>query len=299
VIINIYTRNNGVGLEADAKIIKACLPNHTVNIIDWEHPAKKAADIGIHLEHIRAELLHLARYNVAVPNPEWFEPKFVPLLKRIDAVWCKTNYTLSLFTPLHRNCTYTGFTSVDHYKNGMNKRKMFLHLAGKSSHKGSEAVLQLWKRERSLPLLCMQKLENNAAYRFTADNYVGQFERIKDITEIMNTALFHLCCSKAEGFGHYINEAMSAGGIVITTDAPPMNELVPVGCGFTVPAIVCGKHRLSNEFCVIENELRRVILEAYATPNDVLIEMSARSREVYLQRDADFKKKINQLIDEI
>jgi hypothetical protein len=41
---------------------------------------------------------------------------------------------------------------------------------------------------------------------------------------MMNRHRFHIMPSKYEGFGHYIHEAIGCGGIVLTTDARPMNE---------------------------------------------------------------------------
>ena len=295
--INIYTKLNGVGLEADANIIKGCLPQYDVMIIDWMRPVKRSADIAIHLEHVRKELLHLAPYNIAVPNPEWWEPTFTPLLKRIDAVWCKTKYTQEIFSTIHSNCIYTGFTSIDKYKEGVAKRIMFLHLAGKSSHKGTEAVVDVWKNDLSLPLLYLQKIENIGKCHINKPNVICEFRRVPDIRDIMNTSLFHLCCSKAEGFGHYINEALSAGAVVITTDAAPMNELVTNEYGFIVPAFVCGKHRLSNEYCVARNDFKATIRTAITTDANTLLAMSAKARQAFIKRDAEFKNKINQLIN--
>jgi hypothetical protein len=45
----------------------------------------------------------------------------------------------------------------------------------------------------------------------------------------------HLCVSEREGFGHYLNEARGAAAVVITTEHPPMNELVRPGVGVLVP----------------------------------------------------------------
>ena len=62
----------------------------------------------------------------------------------------------------------------------------------------------------------------------------------------------YVCPSSTEGYGHYLNEGRSAGGIIITTDAAPMNELVSNGdngllvkVSHTVPSYVAtGFHPL-------------------------------------------------------
>ena len=131
VIINIYTKLNGVGLQADAELLKAILSSHDVLIIDWERPRmKRACDIGIHLEHIRREFIALAKVNINIPNPEWFEARWQPLLRYMNAVLCKTHYTYDIFSRMHGNCIYIGWTSTDRYVPGIDKRMMCLHLAG-------------------------------------------------------------------------------------------------------------------------------------------------------------------------
>jgi hypothetical protein len=48
---------------------------------------------------------------------------------------------------------------------------------------------------------------------------------------IIAESAFFLCPSSMEGYGHYINHARSSGGVIITTDAHPMNELIPAPDG--------------------------------------------------------------------
>eukprot|EP00877_Chromochloris_zofingiensis_P010921 jgi/Chrzof1/6082/Cz17g09020.t1 len=43
-----------------------------------------------------------------------------------------------------------------------------------------------------------------------------------------------MCVSEKEGFGHYLNEARAVAALVITTDHPPMNELVTASTGILV-----------------------------------------------------------------
>jgi glycosyltransferase involved in cell wall biosynthesis len=41
--------------------------------------------------------------------------------------------------------------------------------------------------------------------------------------------LVHICASEREGFGLYLDEARAVGAYIISTDHPPMNELVTPG----------------------------------------------------------------------
>jgi glycosyltransferase involved in cell wall biosynthesis len=51
---------------------------------------------------------------------------------------------------------------------------------------------------------------------------------------LQNASEVHVQPSQAEGYGHVIGEGMSCGAVVVTTDAPPMNELVGMDRGVLV-----------------------------------------------------------------
>src|SRR6202035_4154832 len=63
---------------------------------------------------------------------------------------------------------------------------------------------------------------------------------------LQNAHRFHLCLSEAEGWGHYIAEALSVGAVTFTCDAPPMNELVSAGRGVLVGAHLGEQHNLAR-----------------------------------------------------
>jgi hypothetical protein len=48
----------------------------------------------------------------------------------------------------------------------------------------------------------------------------------EELLGLQQSSGVHLCPSREEGFGHYINEARALGALVMTTNWAPMNELV-------------------------------------------------------------------------
>jgi hypothetical protein len=59
---------------------------------------------------------------------------------------------------------------------------------------------------------------------------------INIIRFLQNIADIHMCPSAIEGWGQYIDEGRRTKSVVLTLDAPPMNELIDVKSGVLVPA---------------------------------------------------------------
>jgi glycosyltransferase involved in cell wall biosynthesis len=186
-------------------------------------------DLNIALEHVRPPFMALARRNVLVPNPEWLTPRGQRYLPRFDAVLCKTRHATDLFAARGCKALHIGFDSPDCLRRGIAREQGFLHLAGASPFKGTERLLELWLRHPEWPKLVV--LQSPASGRETAvsakniDHRLGRVS-VEEIRLLQNRYTHHLCLSETEGWGHYLVEAMSCGAVVITTDAPPMNELV-------------------------------------------------------------------------
>jgi hypothetical protein len=131
------------------------------------------------------------------------------------------------------NSVISGIASKD-----FGDRIRFTHTAGSSVHKGTPQVLQCWLSRPDLPPLDVYIHDGlyDAFYRDAFGSRVADARNINlkrgrldavAFGRVVAESAFFLCPSTLEGYGHYINQARAAGGVIVTTDAHPMNELIP------------------------------------------------------------------------
>ena len=117
----------------------------------------------------------------------------------------------------------------------------------------------------------------------------------EEIKKSLNTHGIHLCSSLSEGWGHYIVEAMSCRAVVVTTDAPPMNELITPARGVPVPYLRSEPRHLGTNFYIDPDKLEQSITR--------LLQMSASDKEQYGTAARDWFKQndthFNQLLSEV
>jgi glycosyltransferase involved in cell wall biosynthesis len=211
----------------------------------------------------------------------------------------KTRDAVRVFNILNAKTHFTSFTSEDRLKNftSVNER-VYLHTAGQSRTKGTDTVFRAWKKE--YPEMIFTKLMEAAQYETHLPNIYTYFDRIplEVMIELQNKCTFHLCPSEYEGFGHYIWEAKSARGIVITTDKPPMNEMVRDGVdGFLVESKV-GKRMNFGRLAFIDLEaLRTVIEKTMLLTNLQIKEMRKASRQSWELNDKFFKSELIKVLE--
>lgn len=186
-------------------------------------------DVNLHVGPMIPRFFPYARRNYLIPNQEAFQERFCRFLPEFDAVLCKTRHAVEVFGNLGARVEYLGFTSEDHGDPSVPKdMNRFLHLCS-GKLKGTRAVLEAWQRHPEWPpLTVIQSPKIADIPHAAAPNIDHRVEYVDDkvILELQNGSGVHLCPSEAEGFGHYIVEAMSCGALVVTTDGPPMNELI-------------------------------------------------------------------------
>jgi glycosyltransferase involved in cell wall biosynthesis len=328
--INLVVRDNGLGLTRDAQLLADALKangcevhvtslgekdeqlrwrygrGRRVLFSHWRHAwarmrGRALYDVNIMFEHLWPLHLPLARYNIALPNPEWFDSKDARHLRRMDHVWAKTHYAQQLFQALGRKTSFVGFDSDDHYDPHVPRTRRFFHLAGGSRIKGTERLLALWRRHPEWPQLTV--LQNPACAKpgpaQANIRHCVEYVAPETLRELQNAHAFHLCPSEAEGWGHYIVEGMGVGAVVVTVDAPPMNELVSPERGLLVACHEAGTmgHTVTWQFD--DAAMERAITEAMHMNDDELRDKGRRAREWFERNRAEFAWRVGQALADI
>lgn len=298
--VNIIAKNlyNGAGKEVDIEIIKKEMERHghQVRLFDINKSKQVArADINIFFAQFSTELFPQARLNWFVPNAEFCIASLKDLA-RCDLILCKTEESLRIFKPIS-NVFYLGFTSIDCYDPTIKKNySSYLHLAGRSKYKGTTTVLNTWKDHPNFPHLLLikdEEIKNGFAKNI---KLIQRHISSALLLQIQNECGVHLCPSKTEGYGHYISEAMSAESVVITTNAPPMNEFI-TDPRCLVDYFATKKQNYATTYLVSPEDLAKAVKKIQKLSVEELEEIGKKNREEYLRRQQEFKHNFDILIN--
>jgi hypothetical protein len=258
-------------------------------------------DVNLMLEHVWPQFLHQAACNVLVPNPEWFDRRDLAFLGAANRVWAKTALAERLFAARGCRAVHIGFDSLDRYQARIARQPQFLHLAGRSPLKGTARLLSLWQRHPEWPTLTIVQDEAAGADAGVAANIVFHREFLLEeaLGALQNAHWFHLCTSEAEGWGHYIAEAMSVGAVTFTCDAPPMNELIAADRGVLIAAPAGERHNLATLCHFDEQALEQAIARVLAMAPAQWQAMGAAARGWFLNNKQGFTARVQRALTDL
>lgn len=325
--INLIARDNGRGLTHDIRLFRDTLRGlgHEVTITQtprrnhgwpWRAWAQRVVmfgrwltgrgprryDLGLTIEHVHPGYLPMSRCNAFIPNPEWMSRRDRRYLRRFETILCKTESAMRTFGEMGLPTARIGFTSTDCRREGVVRDRAFLHLAGGSRLKGTERLLAVWRRHPEWPTLHVLQSPSVAATdqppaAANLDHQVAFLPDMESIHRLQNAHRFHLCLSEAEGWGHYIVEAMSCGAVVLATDGAPMNELVDDSRGMRVAAHENGMLNAATVWTFDEEALEACV-ERIVRMSDAEVEaLGQAARAWYDANQAAFPARFGQALD--
>jgi FkbM family methyltransferase len=198
-----------------------------------------------------------------VPNPEMLFEWDVEHLKFMDHILCKNQFTYDFFDKMKikSELVLTKFSSIckryDNPEYNKKDRNLVGHFAGTAYFKNTYHVIKYWiendgfrdtnpdiklvvtkkffvdnelekKLKKYLSTLNFQKITSFYGKNVNGKQYMNiyMFEYLdNEIYDfITNKTSVMLCPSMIDGYGHYINEGRCKKAIILTLDAPPMNE---------------------------------------------------------------------------
>jgi glycosyltransferase involved in cell wall biosynthesis len=256
-------------------------------------------DVNVFLDRLVPEYFDCARINCLIPNQEWLAQEDRDLLGDIDLVLFKTRHAMNILGADAKHAEYIGFTSLDLRDRAVSPRiNSALHVCGWNPHKGTNAVLGAWADHPAWPQLT---LVTQLAKAHSAGNVTRLTSRITDrqLHRLQNECAVHVCPSEVEGFGHTLMEALSCGAVLVTTDAPPMHELILPDEGILVPHTSTAPMGAGTRYMVDERHLGDSIARIWSMNSSMLERLRRAARARYDVSRAFFQYHLARAIREI
>jgi hypothetical protein len=235
----------GTGVSQDVQILHGLVAHvlgETAQIRHVPHvfPHCPQAEVNFFIEVINPSLLTYASKNIWIPNPEWTYRSWESYAKMVDEIWVKTHEAERLFAQWvdSSKIRYIGWTSID---KGFPEKKNYWKAivpVGKNIWRNPRPIIQTYMAiKRSDPTLYSALPELNIVYdpqALALPPIPEEFEKKirlhttlaeKEYDELLHECGLCICLSAAEGFGHAVNEAMSAGCVLLLNPIDAFREL--------------------------------------------------------------------------
>lgn len=289
---------NGVGLQRDYELLSQLLKDrgHEVAGVDFRASLAPRADVNIFLEVITPGMLGSARETWIVPNSEWWYPAWDGFIPAVRRVLCKTLDCLKIWSQkAPGKATYIGWEAEDIYRPEVERKKSFLHMAGKSSTKGTTAVIEAWERHKIPHPLTV--VNSRSIWRASGVvRYLPWMNR-EDAIRTINGHRFFIMPSEYEGFGQSLYEAAGCGSVILTTDAPPMNEMPWLARQCQVQVASHGQMRAATISRVSADGVAKAVNAAVALSDSEIEKHSIAARNGFLSAREKFRKSFGLILE--
>ncbi len=303
--ILIVNKDNSFGLTRDTNLLIEALASigraegvatrgiRARGLLDWLFGRKQAKTI-IHIERAFPRWFSASRHNLLCPNQERFPRRHLGRLKGIDLVLAKSRHAEQIFRDLGVPTVYVGFTSEDRLDESVPKNwNSFFHLAGGSTLKGTEDVIELWSRHPEWPeLVLVQRDPHPKAAAIANIRVVSGYITDAELKQLQNSCGMHLCPSRSEGWGHHLVEALSVGAVTVTTDGPPMNEHVTADCGILIPYALTEPRHLGTNYLVDLMAMEKIIDNLLTMDVTKKQALGRAARQRFVEIDTGFRTRL-------
>jgi len=242
-IIGTHKKDTGVSQDVHilhGMIVHALGEDTQIRHVPHYYPQCPQAEVNFFIDVINPALFIFAKKNIWIPNPEWTYKTWEPYTRMVDEIWVKTHEAEKLFSEWTPNVRYVGWTSIDKVVPEKKNYWKAIVPVGKNVWRNPRPIIQtyMWIHKndiglyRGLPELHIvhspEHVPLPALPTEVADKIILHSEVMqeKEYDALLQECGLCICMSAAEGFGHGINEAMSAGCVMMLSPLDAFTELM-------------------------------------------------------------------------
>jgi len=233
----VSSHRNQTGLAQDADLLQGLWfsVDETVTFrrILQAQPECPEAEYNVFLEVLNPSLFTYAAKNILIPNPEWTYKTWSSYYHSIDEIWCKTHEAVEIFKDLHPNVKYIGWTSIAKSPPEIKNFHKAIYLAGKNIYRHPQLIVDSYALalEKGIKLPELHVVYDSTRMRLDVPESLaklviqhGDTLKQKEYDELLAECGLAICLSGSEGFGHAVNEAASAGCVLMLNEIKPFQE---------------------------------------------------------------------------
>ena len=304
--VNIIGGAPNTGIAHDMRILHGMIVHALGNDVSVQHvphfhPSCGEAELNFFIEVINPALFPYAAKNIWIPNPEWTYKTWEPYLYMVDEVWVKTLDAVKIFGDIGIAARYVGWTSADKVFPDTKDYTKAIVPIGKNIWRNPKPLIQAYMRIKALKELpgFYEKLPHvTMVYQIklpevpevVKDKFTCITERMtdNDYDALLHESGLAICLSAAEGFGHAVNEAMSAGCNLLLSPIEPFRELSREALWTGTSKIIPHPQCLGNlEDVNVDSVVECLALYVASTP-EARVRITNQNRKQYEDRHSLF-----------
>ena len=304
--VNIIGGAPNTGIAHDMRILHGLIVHALGNDVSVQHvphfhPSCGEAELNFFIEVINPALFPYAAKNIWIPNPEWTYKTWEPYLYMVDEVWVKTLDAVKIFGDIGIAARYVGWTSADKVFPDTKDYTKAIVPIGKNVWRNPKPLIQAYMRIKALKELpafyenlphvtMVYQIKLPEVPDIVKDKFTCITERLadKDYDAILHESGLAICLSVAEGFGHAVNEAMSAGCNLLLSPIEPFRELTREALWTGTSKIIPHPQCLGNlEDVNVDSVVECLALYVASTP-EARVRITNQNRKQYEDRHSLF-----------
>jgi len=317
----ISNHRKNTGLSQDVNIMRGLLTSiyeddkdFEIKLVQYVMPQCSEADVNIFFEVVNPSLFSYAAKNIWIPNHEWTYKTWIPYLHMMNEIWVKTREAERIFSELtSTRVRYVGWTSLNkEFRSKKNYHKAIVPV-GKNIYREVGSIFVAYDmiqqsdlaKYNRLPFLnIVSRLKIEVPEKISNKVSVVESLSDSDYDELLSECGVCICLSRAEGFGHAVNEAMASGCNMIVSSIPPFLEDV-IGEANLGVDFVAADSTMENDKC-----LGNFVLSSIPCLRDILLEFCDTSfadrkqgsewmRKVYETNHNSWMKRMKEIVPKV